>query len=324
MKLPKKVPVAGFLGFAAFFLIPIAFAAAQGLVPCGTASGAQNYMQATACNLCDLGRLVQGIINFLIGLAIPAAALLIAWAGVLYFTAGGDTGKYAKAIGIFKHVILGFVLALTGWLIVQTVLYAVFKDSYYRGWNNIQCSDNRPRSAPISSILNPLNAPATGGTTVTPGSGGGPQASVYCDELGMCWYNQTPYTPGEGGDVYTQTEALANLAAGISLKEGASLNGVQPTTIEYANSVRSACNCEFVITEGTGGTHAPGTFSHANGYKLDIRSKDNPALYNWVTSNGTLGNWSNGTPTWTINGTTWALEGRGTANEHWDVVHPVR
>ena len=54
-------------------------------------------------------------------------------------------------------------------------------------------------------------------------------------------------------------------------KRCTSLDGVRQSTIYSVIAFKQASNCEIVITAGTEVGHASGTYSHANGYKLDIR-----------------------------------------------------
>lgn len=141
------------LGFAVL-LIPLAGAIAAGLVPCS----------GTACQMCSLAKLVQNVINFTILLAIPLAAVLFAWAGALYITARGDTGQIEKAHGIFGKVALGFVLALSGWLIVNTILVTIAKPSAFASGSSfftILCvpDANRPMDKKLSDIFSSGNAP---------------------------------------------------------------------------------------------------------------------------------------------------------------------
>ncbi len=83
------------------------------------------------CDFNDLMRLGQTIIDFLIfKIAAPIAALMFAYAGFLYITAGGNEGQVGKAHGIFMNVAVGFVIALAAWLLVNFVVN-FFVDSSY-------------------------------------------------------------------------------------------------------------------------------------------------------------------------------------------------
>ncbi|OGC83012.1 hypothetical protein A3D68_01310 [Candidatus Adlerbacteria bacterium RIFCSPHIGHO2_02_FULL_52_17] len=113
----------------------------------GIPSGGLVTCTGINCNLCDFGQLIQNIINFLIGLSIPIAVVMFAWAGILYFTSAGNKTNVTRAKGIFKTVFIGFILALTGWLVVQTVLSVLVKQDFYIGnhWNSLECEANESR-----------------------------------------------------------------------------------------------------------------------------------------------------------------------------------
>lgn len=79
---------------------------------------------ADACNFDDLMHLVNNIINWiLIGLAIPVAGIMFAYAGFTLITAGGDnSGARTKAKEIFLNAAIGLTLAFVAYLIVKFVL----------------------------------------------------------------------------------------------------------------------------------------------------------------------------------------------------------
>ncbi len=149
------------------------------LVPCGTASGVDN---ATSCNICSLATLTQNLINFLIMLSIPLSAALFAWAGILYFTSAANPGNISKAHKIFTSVFIGFAIALSGYLIVQTILNAFlnpsFKDFSLTG---LTCSVNpldRPRHSTISEIFTNLFTPSGKNPTVVVGQDTGSKGGI--------------------------------------------------------------------------------------------------------------------------------------------------
>ena len=77
---------------------------------------------------CDFNKiidLIQAIINFLIYLAIPISAGFFIYAGVLYATAGAKPGNIEKAKSIFKSTGLGFILMLSAWVIVYTLVHGL-------------------------------------------------------------------------------------------------------------------------------------------------------------------------------------------------------
>lgn len=102
-----------FLGMAALPLF--AFAALPPLIPCGNSG-------QPSCDFNMLIKLVQNIINFLVYMAAPVAAVAFAWAGVLYLTAAGDETKIGKAHAIFTDVLIGLGIVLSAWLIVKLIV----------------------------------------------------------------------------------------------------------------------------------------------------------------------------------------------------------
>ena len=118
-----------------------------GLIPC----------TGTDCQACHLAGLAQNIINWLVGFSIPLAALMFAYAGVIYFTAGqaGWLGKIDDAHKIFTSVGIGFLIVITAWLGIQTILKAVLAPGFYQSWNTIQCvrNDLRPTDKTVRDFI---------------------------------------------------------------------------------------------------------------------------------------------------------------------------
>jgi hypothetical protein len=87
---------------------------AEGIVPCNG---------PTDCNWNTLMTLINRIINFvLFVLAVPIAAIMFAYAGILLLSSGGNTTQMGKAKKIFSSVAIGLIIAAAAWLIIHTVL----------------------------------------------------------------------------------------------------------------------------------------------------------------------------------------------------------
>lgn len=176
------------------------------LVQCGIGAGIGN---STSCQACNLAQLVQNIINFCIGLSIPIAAVLFAWAGILYFTSGANPTNKETAKKIFSSALIGFLIAITSWLVINTLLHVLLKQSEFpnSSWFSIQCSSNRPVTGNINDVLKSILP----GVMVAPpgltaqqfndrlsglsGGGGGPTASCpdgFTLNNGTCENNYDP------------------------------------------------------------------------------------------------------------------------------------
>lgn len=86
------------------------------------------------CDFTDLILQIQKVITFLlIDIAIPMAAIAFAYAGFLFMTSGGNSGQVERAKGIFKKVLIGFIIALAAWLIVKAIMMGLgFRDGEFK------------------------------------------------------------------------------------------------------------------------------------------------------------------------------------------------
>lgn len=102
-----------------------------------------------------------------------------------------------------------------------------------------------------------------------------------------------------------------------------SLEGVRQNTIDNIINFQEESGCDIVVTGGTesGGGHAAGDHSHANGYKLDIRSTDD--VTNYIQDNFTpAGARSNGDPIYTdADGNEYCHEIHNPNKIHWDITY---
>ena len=112
---------------------PIAMAQG-GLVNCGRSqtdsSMDNNVPEAQQCQFSDLIALINTLIQYLIYISLPLAAIAFAYAGWIYLSAGGDTGKVKKAHTIFLDVGIGIALVLSAWLIFQYIAKEFLSDTY--------------------------------------------------------------------------------------------------------------------------------------------------------------------------------------------------
>lgn len=120
------------------FIASPLFAAAVGecpgsLVPCGCDGPDANTTvdSAEQCTFDHLIVLAQNVINFLIfKIAAPLAAVMFAYAGFLYLTNRGNESQVKQAHDVFTYVLIGLVLALAAWLIVNLIVTFFLDPSY--------------------------------------------------------------------------------------------------------------------------------------------------------------------------------------------------
>lgn len=112
-------------------LLPFAAFAQQGggglpdrIVPCN----------GLDCKCDHLIQLAQNLINGGIFVSIFLAALLFAYAGWLYLS-NEAIGQQQKAKKLFGNVAIGLIIIMVAWLVVDTLLSSLLKDSVV--WNNV-------------------------------------------------------------------------------------------------------------------------------------------------------------------------------------------
>lgn len=86
-------------------------------------------MDSASNNTNDLMKTVNGIINIVIGVIGFAAVAMTIYGGVQYTTSAGDPGKVKKAKDTIMYGIVGLVVAILAFAIVNFVLSSLPKQS---------------------------------------------------------------------------------------------------------------------------------------------------------------------------------------------------
>lgn len=109
------------------------------LVPsCGTKT-VNNISVPAPCNLCDLLKMGQNIIKFLIYTVAPALTIIIvAWGGIMLMIKGGEEKKRAEAKNIIYTAAIGYGIVLISWLAVNEI-FTLFVQSSFSNWYNLSC-----------------------------------------------------------------------------------------------------------------------------------------------------------------------------------------
>jgi hypothetical protein len=155
---------------------------------------------------------------------------MIMFGGIKYMSTDAFSGK-SEARGTIENAIWGLVLAISAWLILNTI--------------NPNLT-NFNLSIPVQPIAPPSAAPGTGGgTAMTP-------TEIAADAAVR---NSLP---------------SGVTAAGPCLNGGTTgcvnLNGISSRVISGVGALQVACKCNVVITGGTEGGHT----SHSGGNTIDI------------------------------------------------------
>jgi len=105
-------------------------ASAAGLVPCN----------GPDCKLCHLLVLIVNITNFLMrNIAAPLAGLMFLVGGIMMVAAGGSESRFSKGKEIFLNTLIGVVIVLSSWAIVNTLIMIFGSGQLAGNWWNVQC-----------------------------------------------------------------------------------------------------------------------------------------------------------------------------------------
>ncbi len=114
----------------------LSFGAVQAaLVPCGTSS-------TPPCTWCHLSQLFKNLIDFAIYIIFPLAVVMIIVGGGFIMTAAGSTERVSKGREIITAAVVGLLIALLSWLLIDTIIKIVgvgWGSLKIGPWNEIKC-----------------------------------------------------------------------------------------------------------------------------------------------------------------------------------------
>ncbi len=116
-------------GFAPVTMLAQPVSAAGGTCPTGTIKQGQSVNNLAECNVQDDNSLmptVQVIINVALTVLGLVAVVMVIMGGFNYMTSSGDTAKVTKARNTILYGVIGLVIALLAFAIVNFVLAEVF------------------------------------------------------------------------------------------------------------------------------------------------------------------------------------------------------
>jgi Type IV secretion system pilin/NlpC/P60 family len=206
-----------------------------------TSTSAQGIAQLSGCtgldcSACNVVYMANGLITWLIGILFVVFALLLAIAGVKLVTSGGNHHALDEAKGSFVNAIIGFIIILSAWLIVDTIMRALVGRPGQEGmiggeatgwlfWTEIQCSsqtetnleDVAQREVEIIDLPPPPPPPTNdpGGSPGTIPSGPGNNRIVsYAQQMDarQCQYSQARRNNCSGNPGYTDCSELVHYA----------------------------------------------------------------------------------------------------------------
>ena len=118
-----------------FFLLSPLITGAAGLVPCGG--------PGDPCTACDLLVLAQNVLEFALKMAFLIIIGFIVYGGFRWIFSLGKEENLKAGQQIITNAIIGLIIILTAWIIVNTVFWFIAQaggDDYTGTWYHIECT----------------------------------------------------------------------------------------------------------------------------------------------------------------------------------------
>lgn len=266
----------------------------------------------TDCSTCNIVSMANGLIKWLIGFCFLLFTILLVVAGVRMVTSGGNSHAVEESKGSFVNALIGFVIILSAWLIVDTVMRALVGTDGHEGqlvtegsasgylfWSEVSCQkqktpentgqetvDYAPEYVEDDSIVAPYSdgyGPG-GGSSVTPSGGSGANCPVP-PESGMVTIPGTNY------------KARSSVAQNfVAMRQAAARDGITLTvTSGYRSEAKQLSiwyshGCDKHSCSGTVGrpcTLGGNGSNHNSGNAVDISvGSSGSKTFNWLKAHG--------------------------------------
>ncbi len=242
-----------FLGFSLLTFLPVPAEAAAnlpGLDP--NFSIVPELCQACPCGYVGVLQLIQNLMNAAIAIGVIAFVIVFAYAGIMFMVNPTNPEMRSKARGMLINVMVGMIIVLAAWLVVDFIMKTLYKDSSYGPWNSIltpeiastMCIESRDQ-AHITGLAGGLLNGIVGdqGGAGTGGSGGG----------GGTWNGTVPSIAGSGACNAATLQSVATQNH-IPLSPG------EANTFACLAHFESACGARNTNYNWGNGSSAAGAF----------------------------------------------------------------
>lgn len=231
--------------------------------------------EGTTCSACHLVDLANNLVTWLIGVITVLFAVLMAVAGFKLVTAGGNPSALQSAKGMFVNGLIGFLIVLSAWLLVDTVMRGlVGSNGEVEGWGpwaDIHCFSQTTPATVAGSIA---VAEAEDTALIAAGLA---TTSIIGAPVSNCGFDESTLVsiPGGGGH-----QAIASVASRYtSMLNAATAAGI---TLNINSSYRDDAyqtglwdDCSRCQREGTVArpcSRGGGGSRHSSGVALDLSS----------------------------------------------------
>ena len=95
------------------------------------------------CTFCDMLKVASNLVDFLTRLALVAGVAAVVGGGFMMLISGGSEERFKKGKNLVTNAVIGIVIALTAWIIVNTLFHILTGDGNAI-WSEIICETETP------------------------------------------------------------------------------------------------------------------------------------------------------------------------------------
>jgi hypothetical protein len=222
--------------------------------------------QGPDCSACNLVSMANRVIDWLVGVLIVLFAVMIVIRGFGLVTSRGNPGALSEAKETLINAIIGLLIILAAWIIVDTLMRGLNVQGMSGGplpWSRVQCQ------VQITPDVNRSESPASA--------------------------NVLPQYANPTANPASAAQAQQTLAtAGVAVQPGVALAGVSQDRLNEITRMAEECaaamgrSCGIQVSSGMRYPGNPaGVGAHGNGQALDLSSRNSPVFNEWMQTRQT-------------------------------------
>lgn len=266
-------------------------------------NGSDSIVPEACRSLCPCGvggalQFVQNIMNVMISAAVIFMIMFIVWAGFLFIMSVANPESRSKARSMLINAVIGMVIVLAAWLIVDFVMKQLYGEGAFGPWNQILQVDGNtcidPQTLiPIGGLGDVTGAIVNNGILGTSGGpgGGGPTSTggSNCPAANPASMVAFPSNVVSGGSGIATSQTVQNF---LAMRDAATKNGI---TLKVSSAYRSEAQQVSLwnqLGQDTSRVAKPcslggGGSNHNSGIAIDIDgSTVGSKIYTWLKANG--------------------------------------
>ncbi len=93
------------------------------------------------CTECDAIKVASNIVTLLVQIALVLGSIMIVYGALMMVVSAGNVSRYENAKKTMTAAIIGVLIALMSWVIINTVLHVLTGDPNFP-WAEIECRSN--------------------------------------------------------------------------------------------------------------------------------------------------------------------------------------